>query len=282
MTESKSFVIVNLELIQAYDLSFFEAGLLERIRYFSEFDQSGSGWCYVGKERLSKEFGVSKPGLLKAIGRLIERNLLIRNDKGWLRCNLEGVNKVDCKQSLPVNKVDDRGKLSLPNNILKDNIDNSNSSSLVLLGKQSLLPAKQSLPVNKVSTWNPNEPDRMVSLPGKTKKKLTEEQFVQVLLWEGKKPVPGFELIWLTDTEMNKLVSKLDNDINLAKKAIETVYRYKVENGGIREYVSDYLACSGYGAKEARYSAKSAGYDPSKERQKEKIRKDNLNLFNEA
>lgn len=282
MTESKSFVIVNLELIQAYDLSFFEAGLLERIRYFSEFDQSGSGWCYTGKERLSKEFGVSKPGLLKAIGRLIERNLLIRNNKGWLRCNLEWVNKVDGKQSLPVNKVNDRSKLSLPNNILKDNTHNSDSSSLIILGKQSLLPAEQSLPVNKVSTWNPNEPERMVSLPGKTKKKLTEEQFVQVLIWQGKRPFPNNELVWLTDEQFKNLKERLDNDNNLALKAIETVQRHKEENGGIREHVNDYLSCIGYGAKEARYSAKSAGYDPSKERQKEKIRKDNLNLFNEA
>lgn len=281
MTDSKSFVMVNLALMKELNVSFVEAGLLERIRYFSEFDENGSGWCYVGKLRLADEFGMSKVGLLKAIQRLIDRNLLIKNGQGWLMVNSEGLTKFTGQQSLPVNKVDDRGKLSLPNNILKDNIDNSNTSSLVLLGKQSLLPAEQSLPVKKVSVWNPNEPDRMVSLPGKTKKKLTEEQFVQVLLWEGKKPVPNFELVWLTDSEMDKLVSKLDNDINLAKKAIETVYRYKVENGGIREYVSDYLACSGYGAKEARYSAKSAGYDPSKERQKEKIRKDNLNLFNE-
>ena len=282
MTESKSFVMVNLALMKELNVSFVEAGLLERIRYFSEFDENGSGWCYVGKLRLADEFGMSKVGLLKAIQRLIDRNLLIKNKQGWLMVNPEGLTKFTGQQSLPVNKVDDRGKLSLPNNILKDNIDNSNTSSLVLLGKQSLLPAKQSLPVNKVSTWNPNEPERMVSLPGKVKKKLTEEQFVQVLLWQGKRPFPNNELVWLTDEQFKNLKERLDNDNNLALKAIETVQRHKEENGGIREHVNDYLSCIGYGAKEARYSAKSAGYDPSKERQKEKIRKDNLNLFNEA
>jgi hypothetical protein len=167
--------------------------------------------------------------------------------------------------------------------------ENVNSNDIVLgsnVNNKGIAKIEKNLPAktNKKTgiTWNENDPQGMLKMRGHEKKKLTEEQFVQVLIWEGKKAVPNYELVWLTDEEWDKLVSNLENDKNLAKKAIETVYRYKLENEGIRQYVSDYLACLSYGAKQARYSAKAAGYDPSKERQKEKIRKDNLNLFNEA
>jgi hypothetical protein len=194
MIESKSFVMVNLALMKELNVSFVEAGLLERIRYFSEYDPNGSGWCYVGKLRLADEFGMSKVGLLKAIQRLIERKLLIKNEQGWLMVNPKGLTKLTGQLSLPVNKVSVRGKQSLPNNILKEDIHNVDSYSIMLLGKQSLLPDEQSLPA-KIK-------------PAKIK--LTDEEFIQQRLAEGKKPLLAIdcEFTYLTEKEYRKLLER--------------------------------------------------------------------------
>ena len=230
MTDSKSFVMVNLEMIQEYDLSFFEVGLLERIRYFSEYDQNGSGWCYVGKERLSKEFGISKPGLLKAIGRLIERNLLIRNDKGWLQVNLVGVNKVDCQLSLPVNKVSERSKLSLPNKNIKEDISNIDTSYSLLLSKQSLPPHEQSLPVNKV---------QQIRKKGKTY--LDEASFDELMQSQGKQQVKiGYGLVYLKMSDYERFVKEFGKE--MTHEMILQLDIYKGDNkvfSGKQRYVSD-------------------------------------------
>jgi hypothetical protein len=192
--------MVNLALMKELNVSFVEAGLLERIRYFSEYDENGSGWCYVGKLRLADEFGMSKVGLLKAIQRLIERNLLIKNEQGWLMVNPEGLTKLTGQLSLPVNKVSVRGKQSLPNNILEESISNIDSNSIVLLGKQSL-------PVNKV--------DSQQSLPAKIKPakiKLTDAEFIQQRLLEGKVAIDWLEceFVYLSKTEYEKLIKRYD------------------------------------------------------------------------
>jgi hypothetical protein len=193
----ESFVMVNLALMKELNISFVEAGLLERIRYFSEYDQNGSGWCYVGKLRLAEEFGMSKVGLLKAIQRLIERNLLIKNEQGWLMVNQEGLTKFTGQLSLPVNKVNERSKLSLPNNILKEDIHSINNSSIILLSKQSLPQEEQSLPVNKVS------PKR------KKKNFLSEEEFLAKMKEDGKEQVKlGNELVYLRRQDYDKLLKE--------------------------------------------------------------------------
>lgn len=234
MTDSKSFVMVNLEMIQEYDLSFFEVGLLERIRYFSEYDQNGSGWCYVGKERLSKEFGVSKPGLLKAIGRLIERNLLIRNEKGWLQVNIEGVNKVDCQLSLPVNKVSERSKLSLPNKNIKEDISNIDNSYSILLGQQSLPPDEQSSPVNKVS--KPRKPKRT-----ELAKRLTDEEFVEEMAKKGIMPCVKFDspLVLLSLDHWDQLKKRFPVE-GLLIEMIKVYNNWKLKKGGVKAYVNDF------------------------------------------
>ena len=222
--------MVNLALMKELNVSFIEAGLLERIRYFSEFDENGSGWCYVGKLRLADEFGMSKVGLLKAIQRLIDRNLLIKNGQGWLMVNSEGLTKFTGQQSLPVNKVDDRGKLSLPNNILKDNIDNSNSSSLVLLGKQSLLPAEQSLPVNKVPA---------VRKKGKTY--LDDASFDQLMQMQDKQQSKiGYGLVYLKMSDYEKFVQEFGKE--MTHEMILQLDIYKGDNkvfSGKQRYVAD-------------------------------------------
>jgi hemerythrin len=224
--------MVNLALMKELNVSFVEAGLLERIRYFSEYDENGSGWCYVGKLRLADEFGMSKVGLLKAIQRLIERNLLIKNEQGWLMVNPEGLTKFTGQQSLPVNKVNDRSKLSLPNNILEDSNSNIDSNSTLLLSKQSL-------PVNKVNSQQ--------SLPAKvkpTKIKLTDEEFIQQRLDEGKKPLRLIEchFVYLKEIEYKKLLSRYKHKKILDEMILQYDAWKQNSTKGVQAYKSDYLA----------------------------------------
>jgi len=231
MIESKSFVMVNLALMKELNVSFVEAGLLERIRYFSEYDENGSGWCYVGKLRLADEFGMSKVGLLKAIQRLIERNLLIKNEQGWLKVNSEGLTKFTGQQSLPVNKVSVRGKQSLPNNILEEGISNLNSNYTLLSSKQSLPP------VNKV--------DGQQSLPAKvkpTKIKLTDEEFIQQRLAQGKKPLLAIdcEYTYLTEKEYKKLLERYKHKQILNEMIIQYDAWKQNHKDGVQAVKSDY------------------------------------------
>jgi len=249
MTDSKSFVMVNLEMIQEYDLSFFEVGLLERIRYFSEYDQNGSGWCYVGKERLSKEFGVSKPGLLKAIGRLIERNLLIRNEKGWLQVNIEGVNKVDCQLSLPVNKVSERSKLSLPNNIDNNNSNTNidlvvNNSSLGEKNTQSvqIMHGEEITQKKKEQYWNgcrigSKVPDRKHFI-------MPIEEFIAYQEAHNRRncaPI-GAPLVWLSTEEFRALSDEYKSE-EFAIEMIREMNKWKSDKKqGMQKNLDDYLA----------------------------------------
>lgn len=231
--DSKSFVMVNLALIKELNVSFVEAGLLERIRYFSEFDENGSGWCYVGKLRLADEFGMSKVGLLKAIQRLIDRNLLIKNEQGWLMVNPEGLTKFTGQQSLPVNKVSEGGKLSLPNNILEDSNSNLDINNTLLLSKQSLPQ------VNKV--------DSQQSLPVKVKQKkikLTDEEFIQQRLDEGKKPLRLIEcyFVYLKPDEYKKLLNRYKHKKILDEMILQYDAWKQNSTKGVQAYKSDYLA----------------------------------------
>ena len=140
------------------------------------------------------------------------------------------------------------------------------------------LPAKRSRKTEL--EWNENDPEGMVNLPGEAKMKLSESQFLQILIWQGKRPCPDNELVWLSDAELARLIKKA-GDKNIALKAIENLHEHKQEKKGVRTYSDDSRKVCGWALDKARQSAKIAGYDPSKERQKEKIRKDNLNLFNE-
>jgi hypothetical protein len=229
MSSENSFIMVNLALMKGLKLSFIEAGLIERIRYFAEFDSKGSGWCYVGKQRLADELGLSKQGIYKVIDRLMERKLLIKNDKGWIKVNLEGVNSVDSQLSLPVNSVYSRGQLSLPNNILKE--DNSNIS--IIDDSSKLLLGQQSLPVNKV--------DSKQSLPKKPKRQkliMTDEDYGRMKIANGFQCYGEFENIFLTDKEMNRAKEKVGT--LLLKEAINQLSAWKEDSGQpLCEHISD-------------------------------------------
>lgn len=164
-------------------------------------------------------------------------------------------------------------------NGIDNGIDNGNIINKGVEKIEKNLPAKRTK--KTAIAWNENDPEGMLNLPGEAKVKLTENQFLQILAWQGKRPYPGNELVWLTDFEFDELINRA-GDKNIALKAIEILHTYKQEKKGVRTYTDDFRNACGWPLERARQAAKSAGYDPSKERQKEKIRKDNLNLFNEA
>lgn len=216
------------------NISFVEAGLLERVRYFSEYSDNGSGWCYVGKLRLADEFGMSKQGLIKAINRLIERNLLIKNDKGWLQVNLKGATKFTGQQSLPVNKVTDRGQQSLPNNILKE--DNSNID-IIIDSNSKLLLGQQSLPVNKV--------DGQQSLPQEPKKKkkakvtMTDDEYGRMMISKGFRCYGRFENVFMNQKQLDEAV--LEHGSLVVKETIDFLSAYKEKSDeGMQLYKKDY------------------------------------------
>lgn len=227
--------MVNLALMKGLKISFIEAGLIERIRYFAEFDSKGSGWCYAGKQRLSDELGLSKQGLYKIIDRLIERKLLIKNDKGWIKVNLEGVNSVDSQLSLPVNSVYSGGQLSLPNNILEEdnsNISNIDSNSKLLLGQLSL-------PVNKV--------DSKQSLPKKAKKekiKMTDEEYGRMMIEKGFECYGEFGNVFLSKKNVEDAIEKVGTFV--LKRTTEFLSAYKeTKPDGAQHYTKDYaVMCS--------------------------------------
>jgi hypothetical protein len=235
MSSENSFIMVNLALMKGLKLSFIEAGLIERIRYFAEFDSKGSGWCYVGKQRLADELGLSKQGIYKVIDRLMERKLLIKNDKGWIKVSLEGVNSVDSQLSLPVNSVYSGGQLSLPNNILKE--DNSNIS--IIDNSSKLLLGQQSLPVNKV--------DSKQSLPKKPKKEkvvMTDEEYGRMMISKGFKCYGEFGNVFLSEKNVEDAIEKVGTFV--LKRTTETLSAYKeTKPDGAQHYTKDYaVMCS--------------------------------------
>jgi hypothetical protein len=246
MNPQKQFVSVSLEVLREYDLSFFEAGILERVRYFAEYDESGSGWCYVGKERLAKEFNISKQGVIKAISRLVARNLLIKNDKGWLNVNFEAVNKVDSKQSLPVNKVARKSKQSLPNIILNKDIHTNDSISSIDSNSvgSTKLTGKESLPVKKVDS--------------KPWLKMNREQYHEYQLGLGKEPVGEFGVVYLTPEQIEKI--QRENSKVVYTRVVEVIQAYK-EKEGYNVYGNDYASIVSWALDRAKKDLSERGVD---------------------
>ena len=91
---------------------------------------SHSGWCYKSLDNIADDMGITKRGLLKLRDRLIDRGLVVKNDKGWVKPSAEYVEKAHFvavnKVSKSVNKVHSSGEQSSPkinNRLIKNNID---------------------------------------------------------------------------------------------------------------------------------------------------------------
>lgn len=247
MNLQKQFVSVSLEVLQEYDLSFFEAGILERVRYFSEYDETGSGWCYVGKLRLAKEFNISKRGLDKAINRLVDGNLLIKNEKGWLQVNLPTGNKVQGAQSAPRNKVPIRGEQSAPNIILDKDIsilDNSNIS----IDSNSIGGTK----------FQKEQSSSEKKVPTKHWKKMNPDEFMEHQLKSGKILVGEFNRVYLKPSEIEFIQNTHSKVVyNLA---VELLGAYKA-NKEHNAYVDDYACMVRWAIKDAKKELTERGVD---------------------
>lgn len=166
--------------------------------------------------------------------------------------------------------------IPLENENINDIILSSNEINKGVAKIENNLPAKRTRKVSKA--WDESDPEGMINLPGDHKKKLPENQFLQILKWQGKKPQAGNELVWLSDIEFEELVIRA-GDRNIALKAIENLHEHKQENQGVRTYSDDSRKVMGWALDKARQSAKIAGYDPNKERMKQKKLGENMNLF---
>lgn len=131
------------------NLSCLEYVLLDMVFQLEVYKGSDvPGWCYMGREKIAEELGITKQGVLKMIDRMIEEGFLIKNPKSKFLQTTSKYNPViddgkqsllyGGKQSLPaVQKVDidgkqsllEDGKQSLPNNIYIDN-NNNNSNNV--------------------------------------------------------------------------------------------------------------------------------------------------------
>ena len=215
---------VSLEVLQEYDLSFFEAGILERVRYFSEYDETGSGWCYVGKERLAKEFNVSRQSIIAVVDRLAKKGLFTKNQKGWIKVN-KGVKKLDCKETLHVKKLDTTCKETLHNIILNkdihtnDIISSIDSNSVV----SKNLTGKETRHVKKVDS--------------KHWKKMSREEYHEYQLGLGRKPRGDAGIVYISDENIGKLVNKYGSVY--LRHAIAILGAQK-EKKGYNEYGCDY------------------------------------------
>jgi|SRR6478672_13157736 len=84
-----------------------------------QIDSRVPGWCYMSKENQGKELDVSKQSAIVLANKMVDRGFLERQPvTGYLRTTAkwEKVYFFDGQQSLPaVNKVDETGQQSLPN-----------------------------------------------------------------------------------------------------------------------------------------------------------------------
>lgn len=122
------------------NLSCNEYILCDMIFYLSKSDSSTvPGWCYMSRENIAKEIGLSKQTVLNIIDRLIDKGFLIRNDQSkYLKTTTswQQVYFTNGKESLPgpleIGKetVPDAGKETLPyNNTLDNNSKEDNKDT---------------------------------------------------------------------------------------------------------------------------------------------------------
>lgn len=104
-------------------LSCNEYVLCDMIFFLSSKETSNvPGWCYMSRNVMADDIGLSKQGLLNMIDRLIDEGLLIRNEQTKFLKTSEKWQVVyftDGKQSLPLDgkqTILEGGKQTLPNN----------------------------------------------------------------------------------------------------------------------------------------------------------------------
>jgi Mn-dependent DtxR family transcriptional regulator len=240
--------MVNLSLMKDFNISFVEAGLLERIRYFAEFDPNGSGWCYVGKERLADELGLTRKTIYNMVNSLIDRGFIEKNDKGWMKTDLEGVknlHSVKFTQSVK-NLHKDCVKIT-HNNILEDNtnLSNSNNDSSMSVKithpEKELHSEKNTLPA-KEQYWNGCRIGSKV--PKRKHCIMPIEQYVKYQTDRNRRPCTKFDapLVWLSTEEFYKLVDEYKSE-TFAIEMIKEMNKWKEsKKQGMQTNLDDFRA----------------------------------------
>ncbi len=185
-----TYTVIQHEFRKEHKLSCTEYVLCDMIFYLSSIKSAVSGWCYLSKENMALEIGLSKPGLLLMIERLIIAGFLEKNEQTkylkttflWQRVYISG------KESLPAVN----GKESLPENDL--------------FGKESLpISGKESLPYNNTNN-NKKKDNKSIFLR-------KEDFYKEIIAFKNhnpcKYPFGLFDKFFTYWTEENKSKSKM-------------------------------------------------------------------------
>lgn len=149
MKRNLAYTTIIHEFRRQNELSCLEYVLLDMIYHLQVSPRSAvKDWCYMKRETMAEEIGITKRGLLGMIDRLIESGFLIRNDETKFLKTTEKwfcVYFTDSEESSPkVKKVHPKSEESSPikgeessplynNIIIKDNyIDNTSSEKEIL------------------------------------------------------------------------------------------------------------------------------------------------------
>jgi len=242
--------MVNLALMKELNVSFIEAGLLERIRYFSEYDPKGSGWCYVAKERLAEEFGLTRRTIYNIINDLCDRGLLERNERGWLKINIESVQNFHSEKiTHSVKKLHKKCENFAPNNIDNNNSNTNidlvvNNSSLGEKNTQSvqIMHGEEITQKKKEQYWNgcrigSKVPDRKHFI-------MPIEEFIAYQEAHNRRncaPI-GAPLVWLSTEEFRALSDEYKSE-EFAIEMIREMNKWKSDKKqGMQKNLDDYLA----------------------------------------
>ena len=231
MSNSEQYIILRLWIIQKYNLSVFEAVLIERINFFATNpDSKCPGWCYASRATLAKELNITKRGIQKCIQRLVDFGILEVSENGWMKCLIS-----DEQSSPMMNKVPASDEQSSPNNNINNTIHNLSNNSLFLLGEQSSLPAN-------------NVPDEKSSKPKKPKRselaiKLTDDEFISKMMEQGLMPCVRYDapLVLLKKGHWEQLKQRFPVE-GVLIEMLKVYNNWKLKKGGVRAHVNDFSA----------------------------------------
>lgn len=119
---------IQHEFRKKHSLSCVEYVLCDMVFYLSNNDGSTNpGWCYMTKEKIASELGLSKQAVLSMIERMIEAGLIYKNETTkFLKTSAkwQQVYFTNGKETLPQHGKEtllEAGKETLPNNNSSDN-----------------------------------------------------------------------------------------------------------------------------------------------------------------
>lgn len=100
--ETPRFAHLQYAVLKQFKLSPAEYWYLDMIYYLSR-----EGWCYKSLEHIAEDMNMTKNGIVKLRDRLIDKDLLIKNRKGYVKSSVM-YNKVYLTESQPSNLVTNR------------------------------------------------------------------------------------------------------------------------------------------------------------------------------